>query len=67
MSIDYLVNQIADSYGPDFKILMSDVINLAKELHKQEIIRAYNTGHSDYASFNYEALNGKDYYVLNFN
>lgn len=61
-SIDFLINEIADSYGQDFKILMSDKINLAKEIYKHEIVKAYNTGHSDYAAFDYDAVNGKDYF-----
>jgi hypothetical protein len=41
-------------------------IQQAKEMYKQEIIKAYNVGNNDYANFSYVATSGENYYEVRF-
>ena len=47
-------------------IASSELIERAKELHKQEIIEAYEVGNNDYANFSYVATSGEDYFGVRF-
>jgi hypothetical protein len=58
-SIDWLIEELKlEGYD--------HTIQQAKEMHKQEIIKAYNVGNNDYANFSYVATSGENYYEVRF-
>jgi hypothetical protein len=43
-------------------VLLKNFIRNKKEDERKQIINAYETGHKDYANFQYVATSGEDYY-----
>jgi hypothetical protein len=61
-SIEWLASQLGEHIIWEEKII--NLVEQAKEMHKQEIKKAYDCGHDDYANFNYKAENSEEYYSL---
>jgi hypothetical protein len=59
-SIEYLFNELWDT--PKDKFEWHAILDKAKEMHKQEIINAYNEGDC----FPQDYYHGADYYKKNF-
>jgi hypothetical protein len=63
-AVEYLVNQFRDAIGDSIINVMTDEINQAKEIEKQQIIDAHNDGHRYYEE---GGLYAEEYYNETFN